>query len=183
METSLTQAWQTLASRRWLRLVLLGVGTGSAVAFPHAPLAALAAVSGLALRRGPALGVVLVVWTVNQGLGFGLRGYPLTAVALTWGALMGLAAALATLMLTLRPPQTWQSWGHHWGWSALAVGLSFVLYQFPIGLAFPLLADGHSMDGALLAALFRTHLLWAGPGVVGYNLLLWQCRTTRLGAP
>ena len=167
-------AWSGLARSRWLGLGLLALGTLSSGIYAHAPLAAFAAVSGLALDRRRALAIALLVWLGNQAVGFGVRGYPLSAVAFTWGAMMGLATALVTVAVGLRPRATWRSWVAQGWWSAIATLASFVIYQGLILLAFPFLADGHTMGWEVVGALLQKHLLWAGAMVLGYNLLLWR---------
>ena len=82
---SFLQAWRSLAESRFLPLALLAVGSASNVVYAHTPLVAFAAMSGVILPRRRAILVVLLIWLVNQGVGFGLRDYPLTAVAFRWG--------------------------------------------------------------------------------------------------
>src|SRR3954462_4631533 len=87
----------------WIALV-----SGSSVLFSLAlacatPFAALATVSGLALRRGPALALVGTAWLANQAVGYGLLNYPRTPDSFAWGAAIGIAALAATVsVLALR---------------------------------------------------------------------------------
>jgi len=50
--------------------------------------------SGVALNRRRAIATALLIWLVNQVIGFGLRDYPLSATAFTWGTLMGIGTLL-----------------------------------------------------------------------------------------
>ncbi|MEO1297340.1 MAG: hypothetical protein AAFW75_16465 [Cyanobacteria bacterium J06636_16] len=97
------QTWRSLANSRLWPFALLTIGTASNSLFAHAPLVAFAVVSGATLTRKRAIAVALLIWGVNQMIGFGLRGYPLTPVAFTWGALMGLGTLLVAAGASWRP--------------------------------------------------------------------------------
>ncbi|MEA1833466.1 hypothetical protein U8607_15380 [Methylobacterium durans] len=86
-----------LPAPRFLPLLLVGVAAIvlSAALACATPFAALAALSALALPRRDALLCVGAAWCLNQGVGFGLLGYPWDASALAWGLAIGWAALLA----------------------------------------------------------------------------------------
>lgn len=65
------------------------------------PFVAVATVAAASMPRREALTAVVGVWAVNQLLGFGLLGYPMTSYAITWGLALG-AAALAALVVARR---------------------------------------------------------------------------------
>jgi hypothetical protein len=62
------------------------------------PFAAFAVLAAAVLPITRALAVLATVWLVNQALGFGLLGYPVTADAAMWGLAIGAAAQLATIV-------------------------------------------------------------------------------------
>lgn len=167
-------AWQSLAHSRLLTLMLIALGTASNVLYAHTPLVALATMSGVTLPRRRAIAVALLLWLVNQSMGFGLRGYPLTATALTWGTLMGLGTLLVVAFASWRPILARTTWLGHWLWLAIALLVGFGLYQGLILLAYPVMADGHWMDGAVVVKLFVKQFVWAGAIALGHSLLLWR---------
>jgi len=59
-----------------------------------APLAAVAALAALTLRRTEGLVLVVVTWLVNQAVGFLLLSYPHTPDTYGWGVAIGVATVL-----------------------------------------------------------------------------------------
>ncbi|MGF1482046.1 MAG: hypothetical protein ACFB4I_21625 [Cyanophyceae cyanobacterium] len=171
---SFEQVWQSLAHNRWLPFALLAIATASNVVYAHPPLVAFATMSGVMLTRQRAVTVALLSWLINQGIGFGLRGYPLTGVAFAWGILMGLGTLLVVALASWRPFFSQSTWTGHFLWLAIAVLSGFVLYQGSILLAFPVLSDGHYLDWDIVAKLFLKQLVWAGAIALGHSLLLWR---------
>ncbi|MEO0647897.1 MAG: hypothetical protein AAFZ17_17380, partial [Cyanobacteria bacterium J06650_10] len=108
--------WRSLAHSRWLSFALLTLGTVSNVIYAHTPLVAFAAMSGVALNRRRAIATALLIWLVNQAIGFGLRGYPLSVTAFTWGALMGIGTLLVVALASIRPGFSQASWAGHFLW-------------------------------------------------------------------
>ncbi len=170
---SFERTWRSLANSRLWPFALLTIGTASNSLFAHVPLVAFAVVSGATLTRRRAIAVALLIWFINQMIGFGLRGYPLTSVAFTWGALMGLGTLLVTLGASWRPTFSRVSWGGHWLWLAISILIGFVFYQGIISLAYPLLADGHAMGWDIISKLFVKQLVWSGAIAAGHSLVLW----------
>jgi hypothetical protein len=168
------QAWRSLAHSRVWPFLLLALGTASNVVYAHTPLVAFAAIGGVSLPRRRAIAVALGLWLMNQTVGFGLRGYPLTATAFTWGVLMGLGTLLVVSFATVRPTFSQSAWLGHGLWVLLTVMVGFGLYQGLIMLAYPLLADGHAMGWDIIARLFRKQLLWAGAIALIHGALLWR---------
>ena len=171
---SFESAWRSLALSRLLTVTILALGTASNVLYAHTPLVAFAVISGIALTRRRAFSVALLIWLVNQSVGFGLRGYPLTTTAFTWGALMGLGTLLVVAFASWRPSFAQTTWLGHWLWLAIAVLVGCGLYQGLILLAYPVMADGHWMDGAIVVKLFVKQFMWAGAIALGHSLLLWR---------
>lgn len=60
------------------------------------PFAAFAVVAAAMLPLRRALLVVGAAWIVNQAIGFGVHGYPMTANTAFWGLAIGAAALIAT---------------------------------------------------------------------------------------
>ncbi|AOX03149.1 hypothetical protein BJP34_30220 [Moorena producens PAL-8-15-08-1] len=169
-----TQAWKLLANGRFWPFTLLLVGVASNGVYAHAPLAAFASMSGATLSRQRAVGVALLVWLVNQAIGFGLRGYPLTSTAFTWGALMGIGTLLAAVAASWWPGWCRDSFSRYLTWMAIASLLGFALYQGLILFAYPVLADGHRMGWEIVGKLFVKHLIWSGGITIVHSLLLWR---------
>ncbi|MEM6836601.1 MAG: hypothetical protein AAF609_07070 [Cyanobacteria bacterium P01_C01_bin.120] len=172
--TRFGRAWQSLATSRWWSLALLTVGTASNVMYAHTPLVAFAVVSGITLQRRRASAIAVLIWLVNQSVGFGLRGYPLSVTASSWGALMGLGTLLVALFASWRPSFARTLWTGHVLWWAIALLVGFVLYQGLILLVYPLMADGHWMDWAIIAKLLAKNLAWAGTLAIVHGLFLWR---------
>lgn len=175
--TSFSQSWRLLARSRLLPFLLLAVGTASSGAYAHAPLVSFAAMSGATLPRNRAIAVALTIWLVNQTIGFGLRGYPLTATAFIWGVLMGLGTLLVVAWASLRPAFSQSSWAGHFSWEMVAVMVGFGLYQGLILLAYPLIADGHTMGWDIVGSLFAKQVTWAGAIALGHAAMLWRQMT------
>lgn len=165
--------WRSLAASRWMPLTLLALGTASNLRYAHAPLVAFAVASGVMLKRRQALSVALLIWLVNQTIGFYLRGYPLSTTAFTWGALMGVGTLTVVGVASCRPAFAQKTLGGHMLWSVTAVVVGFCLYQGLILLAYPLLADGHLMGWDIVAKLFMKQALWSAALLCGHSLLLW----------
>mgnify|MGYP005863766311 CR=1 FL=1 len=166
--------WRSLAHRRWLPFALLTLGTASNAIYAHTPLVAFAAMSGVVLNRRRAIAIALLIWFVNQVIGFGLRGYPLSATAFTWGALMGIGTLLVVTFASIRPGFSQSSWAGHWLWVAITFIGGFVLYQGLIMLAYPVIADGHFMGLDIVAKLFVKQVMWTGAIALGHGVLLWR---------
>ncbi|MEM8550737.1 MAG: hypothetical protein AAGF45_00010 [Pseudomonadota bacterium] len=77
------------------------------------PFAGLAATAALVLGLRGAIAASLLGWAMNQIVGYGLLGYPVTVDSIGWGIALGASAAAATLAAhgatravrnALRPP-------------------------------------------------------------------------------
>lgn len=173
--TRFEATWRSLAMSRWWPFVLIAVGTASNGMYAHTPLVAFAAMGGVTLLRRRAIAITLLIWLVNQSVGFGLRGYPLSVTAFAWGALMGTGTLLVVAFASWRPSFARTSWLGHGLWLAISVLVGFGLYQGLILLVHPLMADGHWMDWAIVVKLFGKDLAWTGMMAIVHSLLLlWQ---------
>ena len=175
--TQFEAAWRSLATSRWWPFALIAVGAASNGMHVHTPLVAFAAMSGVTLLRRQAISIALLIWLVNQSVGFGLRGYPLSATAFTWGALMGGGTLLVVAFASWRPNFACTSWLGHGLWLAISVLVGFGLYQGLILLVHPLMADGHWMDWAIVMKLFSKDVALAGMIAIVHSLLLWRQAT------
>ena len=86
----------------WRHPLWLGLLVGTSMIFSlglacAVPLAAFAAAAALSLSRRDALLLIVLVWLANQVVGFTLLGYPWDASTFAWGAVLCVAAILATL--------------------------------------------------------------------------------------
>lgn len=167
-------AWQSIANSRMWLLTLLVLSTASNGIYAHTPLVAWAAIAGTTLPRRKAIPFIAIIWLINQGIGFSVRGYPLTGVAFTWGALMGVGALLATVWSSIRPSISRHHLIGHLLWVAIACLGGFLLYQGPIMAAFPILADGHQMGWTVVSRLLVKQISWTGAIALLHSLLLKQ---------
>jgi len=180
--TAFALGWWSLAHSRWLPLALLALGTASNAIYAHTPLVAFAVMGGVMLNRRRAIAVAVTLWLVNQVIGFGLRGYPLSATAFTWGALMGIGTLLAVTFAAIRPGFSQSSWAGHWLWVAIALIGGFGLFQGLIMLVYPVMGDGHFMDWAIVVKIFATQARWAGATALCHGALLGR-QVTAAGHP
>ena len=171
---SFSRAWRSLAHSRWLPFALLALGTASNGIYAHIPLVAFAVVSGLTLPRQRAIATTLLIWLLNQSIGFGLRGYPLTATAFTWGALMGLGALLVVAFVSWRPMFARTTWVGHGLWIGISFLIGFGLYQGIILLVYPMMTSGHLMDWAIVTKLFIKQGVWTITIALAHGFFLWR---------
>ncbi|ADJ22567.1 conserved hypothetical protein [Hyphomicrobium denitrificans ATCC 51888] len=79
----------------WVALIAaLSVG-GSYVYACAAPFAAVGALAARKMDRATGLTLVLLAWSANQIVGYGLLDYPQTANSFAWGGAIGLGAVAA----------------------------------------------------------------------------------------
>ncbi len=176
-ETSIWAArWRLLShSPIWVG-GLLGLGSLSSVVYPHAPLAGFAIAAGTTLPLKKGAVVTTLIWLVNQAIGFGLRGYPPTVEAFTWGALMLLGSWVVLLLAALRPRFSQRSFWGHLAWVALSLGLGFGLYQFTILAGGWLMGSAHHLPWPVVAKLFSKDLVATVVLTGAYGLLGAQPR-------
>jgi hypothetical protein len=81
----------------WIALVA-ALTVGGSLAFAcAAPLAAIAALASLTMRRVEGVALVVTAWLANQLVGFGILGYPLDSSTIGWGGAIGAAAVAGFL--------------------------------------------------------------------------------------
>jgi hypothetical protein len=81
----------------WLALLLVAA-IGSSFTFACVtPFCAFAVLTAGTMSRGGALATTLMVWAINQTLGYGVSHYPLDLSSVAWGGAIALGALAATL--------------------------------------------------------------------------------------
>ncbi|MDJ1182109.1 hypothetical protein [Roseofilum casamattae] len=178
--SSFNQAWRSLSQSSLIPFALLAVGVTSNIIYAHVPLVAFAAMSGVILQKRKAIAIAATIWSINQLIGFAIRGYPLSGVAFTWGALMGVGTLGVAFFASQKPTFSQNTWVGHLLWNAIALIGGFVLYQGLILFAYPVLGDGHFMDSAIVLRLFVKQMTWGGAIALGYNVLLWRIQSVTL---
>jgi hypothetical protein len=86
-------------------VIWIGLVASSSILFSLAlacatPFAALTVIAGSKMSRRDALVLIAIAWIANQAIGYFVLGYPLTSDSFAWGAVTGVAAALATLLVS-----------------------------------------------------------------------------------
>jgi hypothetical protein len=81
----------------WIAFVA-ALTVGGSLAFAcAAPLAAIAALASLTMRRVEGVALVVTAWLANQLVGFGILNYPLDVSTFGWGLAIGAAAVAGFL--------------------------------------------------------------------------------------
>lgn len=144
MTNSTAATSDTAGTGLWIALIAGLTVIGSFAFACVAPLAAVAALAALTLRRAEGLLLVVAAWIVNQAVGFVLLSYPHTPDTYGWGAAIGVAAVLgyfaaaAVTPVTKSPLLT----------TLLTFAAAFVAYQlalFAYGLAVAYAGDSFSV--------------------------------------
>ena len=110
MDLSSSTADQTSAARSYAWPLVLAASTvaGTLVTSCMMPFVAIAVMSAATLPLRHAFVTVVAAWSVNQLLGFGLLGFPVTAFAFGAGISLALASLAATLAArTVIEPRRW----------------------------------------------------------------------------
>ncbi|HTI31450.1 MAG TPA: hypothetical protein VL405_04910 [Sphingomonas sp.] len=117
----------------WTAILATAASFGSYFFACVFPFAAVATVAALTLSRGQAMGMVTVVWAVNQIVGFAFLNYPLDSWALGGSLLIGALTGVYAASLLKAPLVTLRSIG--------ALTAAFVAYE-AITAAFALVLGG-----------------------------------------
>ena len=142
--------------------------TGSSVVFSLAlacatPFPALATVAGIWMSRRDALTLVGVAWLVNQSIGYLVLGYPQTWDSFAWGGAIGIAAALAALVVT----ECARRLGATFKIIALAFVTAFAVYEATLVAATTILPSSmEAFSLSVVSWIFCVNLL-ALAGLVG----------------
>ena len=131
-----------MASSIWASVLTLAVILGSLALSCVAPFSALAVALSVTLGLRVSLGVMTLVWVVNQAIGFTLFHFPLTANTIGRGLASGVAALMAVLVARAitRRASRWS------GWLRLCVALVAAIAVYELALfAAALILGGRDM--------------------------------------
>jgi hypothetical protein len=147
------------ASRLWSFLLLL-MGTASCAIYPHPPLVGFATVAGTTLTQKKSIKLMVIIWLINQSLGYSLRNYPRTKESFTWAIAIALGTIMVTILAIFKPQFGRETlWGHFF-WLGLVLVGGFALFEGLIILV------GLGMGGELnnilplLGWIFVKELTW-----------------------
>ena len=124
-----------MASSIWAAALTLAVILGSLALSCVAPLSALAVALAGTLGLRASLGVMTLVWLVNQAIGFTLFHFPRTANSFEGGLAIGLAALLVVVVAgtVMRRASRWSVWSR----LCLALVATIAVYEAALfGAAF-----------------------------------------------
>jgi hypothetical protein len=122
------------------------------------PFAAFAVVAAETMPLSSALLVILAVWIVNQGIGFGALHYPHDINTILWGLTIGAAALAATLIAAavLRLVSRASA--------AIALGLAllaaYAAYKLVLFGATPFLGGEGAFTTAIVARIGAQNVFW-----------------------
>ena len=144
MTTSTAATSDKAGTSLWIALIAALTVVGSYALACVAPLAAVAALAALTLRRTEGLILVVTAWIFNQIVGFLLLSYPHTPDTYAWGAAIGVASVLGYFAATAVVART--------GSSLLAAVVTFAVafagYQlglYAFGIATSYAGDSFSL--------------------------------------
>jgi len=126
-----------------------------------APLTAIAAFAGLAMRRKLGLTIVGAAWLSNQIVGFGFLNYPQTVDTFAWGAAIGVSAFVAFfaahgVMERLRSASPILT-------TPLVFLVAFCVYQFVLFvMGYPLEGSDATLAGDVIRRVFEVNLVSFG---------------------
>ena len=138
------------------------------------PFAAFAVLTATTMGLPCALAMMVVVWLINQVLGFTALGYPLDGATLAWGGVIGIAAfgATAAVAICLRAVPTWSL-----RFRAVAGFVAaFVVYQAVLLSATAVLGGMQNFGADIVAKLVLSDAGW----LIGFAIL--RHGLLRLGA-
>jgi hypothetical protein len=142
----------------WPALLVAASAAGSLVFACATPFAAFAAIAAATMPRRRAVLVIAGIWLLNQGLGYGVLGYPQSADSLAWGGAMGLAAIVATLVATASLPRFAAG-----GWVVgvgIASVLAFAAYEAVLVAFVPVLGGASAFALPVVGEVALVNLAW-----------------------
>jgi hypothetical protein len=147
----------------------IGIVTVASILFSLAlacasPIAAIAAIAGTRMRLASAVALTVIAWLANQLVGYLVLGYPVTADSFAWGAVIGLAAVAAVVVVAFASRRLASAWSRLAGSFVLA----FVTYELVLYAATAVLPSGHeAFSRAVIGQILLTNLA----GLAGLILL------------
>lgn len=109
----------------WTAVLATATVAGAPAAACVLPFAAVAAVAAVTLDLKRAMAAIIVVWVLNQIIGFGLMDYPVTQYSIGWGAAL-LGGTVAALFAARFVHARIAGGQHERGRSVAAIVLGFV---------------------------------------------------------
>jgi len=149
----------------------VAIGVASSLVYSHAPLVSFATLAGGTLHLRQAIVSTGLIWLAGQVYGFAVRHYPLEAIALLWGGVMGLGAVAATLIASLQPQFSRCRWLGHAAWLGVALVLGFITYQSS-SLLVNQWVGMHGLTSDRLLRIFFREAAWAIGLFAGYTFLV-----------
>lgn len=143
--TTAERTSETAGSGLWIALVAGLTVIGSFALACVAPMAAVAALAALTLRRTEGLILVVAAWIVNQAVGFVLLSYPHTPDTYAWGAAIGAASVLGYFAAAAVAPRAKSAIVA----TLVAFAAAFIVYQvalYAFGVATSYAGDSFSLS-------------------------------------
>jgi len=122
------------------------------------PFVALAVFAAATLPPAPALAAMLGAWFLDQTIGYGLLGYPISAESFAWGAALGASAVVATIAAA--------SALNRLGFKAsllryaFALASAFAAYELCLIVAGVLLGSLEAFAPAIVARIAVLNVVW-----------------------
>lgn len=148
-------------------LLVAACASASLVFACAAPFAAFAVLAAAVMPLRSAVAAIGVVWLANQAIGFGLLGYPRTLDAAAWGLVLGIAAAIATVVATALFHRL-----AHLGRLAiypLALVASFASYELCLLAATPVLGGAGAFAVDIVGQIALVNAVWLAGLVAVYE--------------
>lgn len=142
------------------------------------PFVAVATIAAATMDRPRALAAIVGVWAINQLLGFGLLGYPMTAYAASWGVALGVAG-VASLLVARRVLGGTAPTAVRLG---LAFGAAFAAYELLL-FAFSLVAGGTgTFTPSIVLSILANDAAWL-VGMAALHIVLTRAAPRLFGTP
>ncbi|MDQ2763221.1 MAG: hypothetical protein M3Y22_06920 [Pseudomonadota bacterium] len=141
------------------------------------PFVAIAVATAATMNRRQAIVTILGIWAINQMLGFGLMGFPLTRYALSWGLALGVGSMVAMLVAS-RILATGPALGVRLPIAFLA---AFAVYEGGL-FVFALVAGGTgTFTAPIVLSILSNDAMWF-TGLVALHLMLARTAPKLFGA-
>ena len=167
-----TQAYSVQDRRSvWLCAALLVAGCASAsLVFACAtPFAAFAVLAAAVLPLRTALTTIVLVWAVNQAIGFGILDYPRDLNSAMWGLGIGVVALLTTVAAAgvIRQFARLSSYAIY----PIALVACYAVYELVMLAMVPMLGGIESFSLEIVGRLAFVNAIWLAGLLVAYELL------------
>jgi hypothetical protein len=147
------------AAQLFCLVLLIAASASASLVFACAtPFAAFAVVAAAMLRLRSAILVIAAAWLTNQIIGFGILGYPRTADAAAWGAVIGVAAVAAAVVASL-VFKRWAPMGR-FALYPIAFLASFAAYELALAAAIPVLGGAEDFTAVIVGRIALTNVVW-----------------------